>query len=171
MRLPDKKRRIARAESDDFQHWVQSGSDGICTRGNACPIEELYTSQTHPYFARRNLCPTAARFMINRQVLQTRQAEAIQVDPKFFSRYSDAVLMTSRRNVYDRTFMTAFVAPGIGAESGYREPTTRRSMSSNWANRNVGLSSIRTTASQPRTSPLQHAARRICVSPTPTRWR
>jgi hypothetical protein len=56
--------------------------------------------------------------MPGRRVLTTQQAEAIQVNPKYFNDTSDAVLMTSRGgNIYDRTFMEAFVAPGIGLEN------------------------------------------------------
>jgi hypothetical protein len=87
--------------------------------GRAAPVEEMYTNQTHPYFRAPHLyVATAARFMINRQVLTTQQAEAIHVDPKFFHDTSDAVLLTSRGgNTYQRTFMTAFIAPGIGPEN------------------------------------------------------
>jgi hypothetical protein len=51
-------------------------------------------------------------------VLTTQQARAIQVDPKYYNDVSDAVFMTSRGgDTYQRTFMTAFVAPGIGPEN------------------------------------------------------
>jgi len=116
----DKKRRIARVESDDFLTWKNptlmeyAGADG-----KPAPIEELYTNQTHPYFRAPHLyVSTAARFMINRRVLTTQQAEEIKVNPKYFNDTSDAVFMTSRGgSVYDRTFMEAFVAPGIGYEN------------------------------------------------------
>jgi hypothetical protein len=116
----DKKRRIARVESDDFLMWRNptlmeyEGADG-----KLAPVEELYTNQTHPYFRAPHLyVSTAARFMINRRVLTTQQAEAIHVNPKYFNDVSDAVFMTSRGGgTYQRTFMTAFVAPGIGNEN------------------------------------------------------
>jgi hypothetical protein len=51
-------------------------------------------------------------------VLTTQQAEAVRVNPRYFNDTSDAVLMTSRGGgIYDRTFMEAFVAPGIGHEN------------------------------------------------------
>jgi hypothetical protein len=83
------------------------------------PIEQLYTNQTHPYFRGSHLyIATAARFMLGRRVLTTQQAEAINVNPRYFNDTSDAVLMTSRGgDVYDRTFMEAFVSPGIGNEN------------------------------------------------------
>ena len=116
----DKKRRIARVESDDFLSWsnpmlMEYERDD----GRPAPVEEMYTNQTHPYFRAPHIyIGTAARFMINRQVLTTQQAEAIHVDPKFFHDTSDAVLLTSRGgNTYQRTFMSAFIAPGIGPEN------------------------------------------------------
>jgi hypothetical protein len=117
----DKKRRIARVESDDFLRWrnptLMEYDDGAGKPRE--PIEELYTNQTHPYFRAPHLyVSTAARFMINRRVLTTQQAEAIRVDPKYFNDTSDAIFMTSRGGgTYQRTFMTAFVAPGIGPEN------------------------------------------------------
>ncbi|MGB7159301.1 MAG: hypothetical protein WBD40_14630 [Tepidisphaeraceae bacterium] len=116
----DKKRRIARVESDDFLTWTNptlmeyEGADG-----KTAPVEELYTNQTHPYFRAPHLyVSTAARFMIKRRVLTTQQAEATRVNPKYFNDTSDAVFMTSRGGgAYQRTFMTAFVAPGIGYEN------------------------------------------------------
>jgi hypothetical protein len=113
-------RRIARAESKDFSKWNNirlmqyRGADGLAT-----PIEHLYTSQTHPYFrAPQIYIALAARFMLDRQVLTPDEAKAIGVHPKYFKDISDAVFMTSRGgDFYDRTFMSAFIKPGIGAEN------------------------------------------------------
>jgi hypothetical protein len=117
----DRKRRISRVESDDFVNWgnrkLMEYDDGNGKPRE--PIEELYTNQTHPYFRAPHMyVSTAARFMINRRVLTTQQAQAIKVDPKYFNDTSDAIFMTSRGGgTYSRTFMTAFVAPGIGNEN------------------------------------------------------
>lgn len=116
----DKKRRIARVESDDFLHWAKPTlMEYERADGSPAPIEELYTNQTQPYFRAPQLyVATAARFMLNRQVITAQQAQVIQVDPKFFHDCSDAVFMTSRGgNVYRRTFMDAFVAPALGPEN------------------------------------------------------
>jgi hypothetical protein len=117
----DRKRRIARVESDDFLTWKDPTLMEYRRAPGApdAPVEQLYTNQTHPYFRAPHLyVSTAARFMPGRRVLTTQQAEAIQVNPKYFNDTSDAVLMTSRGgNIYDRTFMEAFVAPGIGLEN------------------------------------------------------
>ena len=113
-------RRVARAESKDFLHWTKiqlmeyRGADG-----SPAPVENLYTSQTHPYFrAPQIYVAVAARFMPGRQVLTDEEAKAIGVHPSYFHDVSDAVFMTSRgRDIYERVFMSAFIRPGIGAEN------------------------------------------------------
>lgn len=116
--LKDKIRRIARAESSDFANWTNIQLMEYRTPGVAkVPIEHLYTNQTHPYFrAPHLLVGTAARFMPKRQVLTDEEAQAINVNPRYFKDTSDAVLLTTRGgDVYDRTFLSALVRPGIGA--------------------------------------------------------
>ncbi|HEY2584482.1 MAG TPA: sialidase family protein [Tepidisphaeraceae bacterium] len=116
----DKMRRIARVESDDFLHWAKPTlMEYERADGQPAPVEELYTNQTQPYFRAPHLyVATAARFMLNRQVISAQQAEAIHVDPKYFHDCSDGIFMTSRGgNVYQRTFMEAFVAPEPGPEN------------------------------------------------------
>ncbi|QDV84183.1 hypothetical protein [Stieleria magnilauensis] len=116
----DKIRRIARAVSDDFVQWSAPVLMGYRHRGGEAPIEHLYTNQTHPYFRAPHLYVSiAARFMPGRQVLTDEQAQAIHVNPRYFKDTSDAILMTSRpgSDVYDRTFLSSFVRPGIGAHN------------------------------------------------------
>jgi hypothetical protein len=113
-------RRIARAESDDLIHFggvrLMQYRDAD---GGAAPIEHLYTNQTHPYFRAPHLYVSiAARFMPGRQVLSAAEAEAIHVNPKYFKDASDAIFMTTRGgDWYDRTFLGAFIRPGIGAQN------------------------------------------------------
>jgi hypothetical protein len=115
----NKFRRIARAQSDDFVHWTDPQLMEYRHDGGDAPIEQLYTNQTSPYFrALQIYISTAARFMLGRKVITTQQAQEIHVNPKYFGDTSDAILMTSRGgNFYDRTFLGAFVAPGIGPEN------------------------------------------------------
>lgn len=116
----DHVRRTARVESDDFLHWTSPTlMEYRRADGTPAPVEQLYTNQTHPYFRAPHIyVSTAARFMLGRRVLTTQQARAIHVDPRYFNDTADAVLMTSRGgNFYDRTFMDAFVPPGIGWEN------------------------------------------------------
>ena len=118
--VKDKIRRIARAESDDFLHWTNIQMMEYRTfDGSPAPIEHLYTNQTHPYFRAPHLSiALAARFMPGRQVLSEEEARAIGVNPGYFKDTSDAVFMTTRGGaVYDRTFLSSFIRPGIGANN------------------------------------------------------
>lgn len=113
-------RRIARTESDDFLSWsAPTLMEYRRAGGEPAPAEQLYTSQTHPYFRAPQIAiATAARFMPGRVAITEEQAKAIGVDPRYFHDLSDAVLLTTRGgNSYDRAFMEAFLAPGVGAEN------------------------------------------------------
>ncbi len=105
-------RTVSRSTSTDFIHW----SDPRAMSFGDTPMEHIYINQTHAYFNAPHLyIAAAARFMPNRRVLSEEQARQINVDPGYFNDCSDVVLMTSRGGtVYDRTFMEAFIAPGIG---------------------------------------------------------
>jgi hypothetical protein len=88
------------------------------TYGDA-PAEHLYTNQTSAYFRAPHLyLGICARFMPKRQVLTPEQAAELRVDPKYFQDCSDAVFVTSRGgNTYTRTFLDAFLRPGVGFEN------------------------------------------------------
>ncbi len=111
----NKVRWISRSTSKDALKWTEPVEMSF---GDA-PAEHLYTNQTHPYFRAPHLyISTAARFVPGRQVVTEEEARAINVNPKYFKDTSDAVLVTSRGgNVYDRTFLTSFVRPAIGAKN------------------------------------------------------
>lgn len=112
-------RRIARTTSDDFLQWGPPVLMEYRSGEKEAPVEHLYTNQTHPYFRAPHLyVAIAARFMPGRQVLTDEQAQAINVDPKYFRDTSDAIFMTTRGGgVYDRTFLSSFLRGGIGAEN------------------------------------------------------
>jgi len=112
-------RRIARTSSTDFLTWTEPVLMQYETNGQPSPIEHLYTNQTHPYFrAPQIYVSVAARFMPGRQVLNDEQAKAINVDPSYFKDTSDAIFMTTRgTDTYQRTFLSAFIRPGIGAHN------------------------------------------------------
>lgn len=104
-----------RAVSDDFRHFEPAGEMDF---GDA-PPEHLYTNQTSEYFRAPHIyIGICARFMPGRQILTDAQAKAINVDPKYFKDCSDAVLVSSRGGTrYTRTFMEAFLRPGVGIEN------------------------------------------------------
>ena len=105
-------RSVSRTTSKDFIEWTKPVA---MTYGDT-PSEQLYTQQTSPYFRAPHIyVAIGGRFMPGRQVLTDEQAKNLNVDPGYFKDCSDAYLMTTRGgNVYDRTFMEAFIRPGIG---------------------------------------------------------
>ena len=108
-------RTISRTTSKDFIEWTKP----VEMNFGDTPKEHLYTNQTHPYFRAPHIyIAIAARFMPKRQVLTEEQAKILNVNPKYFKDCSDVVFMTSRGNSkYDRTFMEAFIKPGIGLQN------------------------------------------------------
>ncbi len=116
-RIWDGGRSIGRMTSRDFLHW----SDPVPMRYGDSPREQLYTNQTQPYFRAPHLyIGLAARFMEGRRVVTDEQVQAIRLKTSQGHFYgndcSDAVLLTTRAGStqYDRTFMEAFVRPGLG---------------------------------------------------------
>ena len=112
-------RSIARSTSDDFLHWSRPVLMEYRHRGKEAPREHLYTNQTHPYFRAPHIyISIAARFIPGRQVLSDEEARAIGVHPRYFKDTSDAVLMSTRgTSWYERTFLSSFIRPGIGARN------------------------------------------------------
>lgn len=117
-RIWDGGRSIGRMTSRDFIHW----SEPRAMQYGDAPREQFYTNQTEPYFRAPHLyVAPAARFMERRRVITEQQAQAIGLHSIQGHNYghdcADAVLLTTRAGAlhYDRTFMEAFVRPGIGA--------------------------------------------------------
>jgi hypothetical protein len=108
-------RTVSKATSQDFINWTEPVPMNF---GNT-PMEHLYTQQTSPYFrAPQIYVAIGGRFMPGKQVLTEKQAKELNVDPGYFRDCSDAFFMTSRGgNNYDRTFMEAFIRPGIGMDN------------------------------------------------------
>lgn len=108
-------RTVSRTTSKNFVQW----SDPVEMDFGDTPREHLYTNQTHAYFRAPHIyIAIAARFMPKRQVLNDEQANKLNVNPKYFKDCSDVVFMTSRGGShYERTFMEAFIKPGIGFQN------------------------------------------------------
>jgi len=86
-------RSIGRTTSQDFIHWTKP----VRMKANV-PGEHLYTSVTQPYFRAPHIyIATPTRFMSKR------------------GSTTDILLMSTRGgDTYDRTFMEAFIRPGVG---------------------------------------------------------
>lgn len=112
-------RRIYRAESPDFRNWTKPVRMEYETLGKPSPLEHLYTNQTSPYFRAPHIyLAIAARFMPDRQVVSKEEAEQLGINPNYLGDTSDAVLMSTRGGyTYDRTFLSSFIRPGIGARN------------------------------------------------------
>ncbi len=108
-------RTVSRSTSKDFLNW----SDPVSMTFGNTPMEHLYTQQTSPYFrAPQIYVAIGGRFMPGKQVLTGEQAAELKVNPGYFRDCSDAYFMTSRGgDKYDRTFMEAFIRPGIGMDN------------------------------------------------------
>lgn len=106
-------RSISRTTSRDFIHWTPP----IEMDFGDTPREHLYTNQTQPYFRAPHIyIATPARFMPGRRVLTSEEFKSLGGESAYSGDCSDTVLMSSRGgNRYVRTFMEAFVRPGLGA--------------------------------------------------------
>ncbi len=111
----DGYRTVSRCTSPDFLTWTDIESMDF----GGTPMEHLYTNQTVPYYRAPNLyIAIAARFMPGRRVVSKEEEKALGIQESYGGDCSDNVLMTSRGgNHYDRTFMEAFIKPGIGMEN------------------------------------------------------
>lgn len=105
-------RSVARTTSSDFIHWSNPVD---MTYGNT-PRENIYIQQTSPYYrAPQIYLAIGARFMPGREVISAQEAKKLHVNPNYYKDCSDVVLMSTRGgDRYYRTFMDAFIRPGIG---------------------------------------------------------
>ncbi len=104
---------IARTTSADFTHWTKPVDMSF---GERVP-QHLYTNQTVPYFRAPHLylgMPT--RFFPGRRALTDEQLALLQTPAEwnYGNDCADIVLTSTRGgNQLDRTFMEAFVRPGL----------------------------------------------------------
>jgi hypothetical protein len=105
-------RSVSRTTSKDFVNW----SDPVPMTFGDVRFEHLYTQQTSPYFRAPHIyVAIGSRFLPHRQIASLEQLNELEVDPGQHKGLSEAYFMTSRGgNVYDRTFMEAFMRPGMG---------------------------------------------------------
>jgi len=104
------QRRISRATSPDFIAWTP-----LADTGANLPNEQLYTSQTHPYFRAPHIY--IAPMMRFTQGME--RGEPVEGN----NGSSDIVLMTMRAGsaTYQRTFREAFIRPGLDPQRWERK--------------------------------------------------
>ena len=82
---------------------------------------DIYTNATTPYFRAPHVyVALASRFMAGRSALTAEQRKASGVADAYAkaSGFNETVLLTSRGgNRYDRTFLEAFIRPGLGLKA------------------------------------------------------
>lgn len=117
----DGYRSISRTTSPDLINW---SAPQRMTFGNT-PLEQLYTNHTRPYFRAPHIyLATPMRLVPGRRFLSDAEMDEQKLGKGFRAisghnhsipnEVSDTVLMTSRGGTrYDRTFMEAFVRPGL----------------------------------------------------------
>jgi hypothetical protein len=99
---------------------MKYGEGSVAGDYSTKPPENLYTNQTELYFRAPSInLATPARFMEGRRVLNDDQLKALlkEADHEkgIEADCSDAVFMSTRGgDRYERTFMEAFIFPGIG---------------------------------------------------------
>jgi hypothetical protein len=105
-------RSVGRTTSKDFVNWT----DPVLMNFGDVPYEHIYTQQTSPYFRAPHIyVAIGSRFLPHRQIASEEQLKELKVDAGQHKGLSEAFFMTSRGgNVYDRTFMEAFLRPGTG---------------------------------------------------------
>ena len=114
-------RTIARTTSPDLVNWSEPRRMSF----GSAPIEHFYTNHTRPYFRAPHIYTAMPmRFVPGRRFLTNEQLADLQVVPHYLNikgnthniplEVSDTVLLTSRGGSrYDRTFMEAFIRPGL----------------------------------------------------------
>lgn len=107
---------IARATSHDFVHW----SEPVDLELDGKPREHLYTNQIDPYVRAPHIyLGLATRFFPGRQVVTAAEAKDIgtSTDWNYANDCADILLTCSRGTSgpenFKRTFMEAFVRPGL----------------------------------------------------------
>ena len=104
-------RSVSRSVSEDFRTW----SEPVCMAPNR-PGEELYTTQTHPYFRAPHIyVATPTRFthgLIAGKPALNEEGKRLNIGS------TDILFMSSRAGsaTYDRLFPEAFIRPGLDPE-------------------------------------------------------
>ncbi|MDG2125534.1 MAG: hypothetical protein P8J87_17655 [Verrucomicrobiales bacterium] len=113
----DGKRWVARSTSSDFVHW----SEPVDLELDGQPRQHLYTNQIFPYPRAPHIylgLPT--RFMPGRRVVTNKEAGSIGTPSEWdYANDCTDIQLTSTRGgtTFNRTFMEAFVRPGLDLEN------------------------------------------------------
>lgn len=108
----DAYRTIARAVSKDFKTWSEPVRMQFSGEEKA---RNLYSNATMPYFRAPHILIAVPHRMISEEVVPRAELEAYKTELRAITNsIGDVMLMSSRDGTtYDRTFMDAFVRPGM----------------------------------------------------------
>lgn len=108
----DAYRTIARATSKDFKTWSEPVRMQF---SGAEKARNLYSNATMPYFRAPHILISMPHRMISEEVVPRAELEAYKTELRAITNsIGDVMLMSSRDGTtYDRTFMEAFVRPGM----------------------------------------------------------
>jgi hypothetical protein len=108
----DAYRTIARAVSKDFKTWSEPVRMKFSGEEKA---RNLYSNATMPYFRAPHILISLPHRMISEEVIPRAELEAYGTEVRAIANaIGDVMLMSSRDGTtYDRTFMEAFVRPGM----------------------------------------------------------
>ena len=110
---------IARATSDDLQHWTPLEDVRILHNGDDVPVEHYYHTGISPYFRAPHIYVSLCSQITNGQVLSSEEVATLDIEyPGRAKSRSGGGLMTSRGDhTFQRTFMEEFIRPPIGPEN------------------------------------------------------
>ena len=113
------RRWIARATSEDLQHWTPFEDVLILHKGENVPPEHYYTNGTQPYFRAPHIYISLFGQMTDGGVISAEQVKTLKIDdPRWPKARSGGGIMSSRGgNTFQRTFLEEFVRPPIGPEN------------------------------------------------------
>ncbi|WP_395740437.1 hypothetical protein [Prosthecobacter sp.] len=105
-------RTIARAVSKDFKTWSEPVRMQFSSEEK---VRNLYSNATMPYFRAPHIQISMPHRMISEEVVPRAELEAYKTETRAIANsIGDVMLMSSRDGTtYDRTFMEAFVRPGM----------------------------------------------------------
>ena len=108
----DAYRTIARSVSKDFKTWSEPVRMQFSGEEKA---RNLYSNATMPYFRAPHILIAMPHRMISEEVVPRAELEAYKTEIRAIANsIGDVMLMSSRNGTtYDRTFMDAFVRPGM----------------------------------------------------------
>jgi len=113
------QRWIARATSEDLEHWTSFETVQILHDGQDVPREHYYTNGTNPYFRAPHIYIATFGQLTEGCVLTKDQIATLKIDDKRWpgSRSGGGLMCSRGGNTFQRTFLEDFIRPPMGPEN------------------------------------------------------